>query len=253
MSFLRNLRLLGRSGRRTPAGFGAALEPDAPFFAIGDIHGQMAELKRALAGIIRDAGERPTIVCVGDYIDRGERSADVLRHLRGMAQQRGAAFTCLMGNHEQMCLRFLDDPENSGDRWFRNGGLQTLASFGVQLGPRQSKTNIRDTLAQAMGDDLIAWLRGLSYYWVSGNVAVTHAGADPRQPIAGQPDRNLLWGHPEFQTTPRTDGIWVVHGHTIVDQPQVQSGRVAIDTGAYATGRLTVAHFTRDGVSFVTT
>ena len=108
------------------------------------------------------------------------------------------------------------------------------------------------TLAQAMGDDLIAWMHALPSFWISGNVAVTHAGADPFRPVNDQPTRNLLWGHPEFEKTPRADGMWVIHGHIIVDQPRIEAGRVAIDTGAYATGRLTAAHISRGGVSFLT-
>lgn len=251
MSLLRKLWPLGRSGRGVAPPFDAALAPEAPFFAIGDIHGQMAELTRAVA-LVHDTAKAPTIVCVGDYIDRGEQSADVLRYLQRMSQQRDDAPICLMGNHEHMCLQFLDDPEKYGDRWFRNGGLQTLSSFGIRIKHGAARTETRNALALAMGEDLIGWLRALPGHWRSGNVAVTHAGADPSRPIPDQPVQSLIWGHPDFETIPRSDGMWIVHGHTIVDQPTVGAGRIAIDTGAYATGRLTVAHITRDGVSFLT-
>ena len=77
-----------------------------------------------------------------------------------------------------------------------------------------------------------------------------HAGADPAVAIEDQTRGTLLWGHPEFHKTPRNDDTWVVHGHTIVDAPVAENGIISIDTGAYATGRLTVAHVSSDGVTF---
>jgi serine/threonine protein phosphatase 1 len=132
----------------------------------------------------------------------------------------------------------------------RYGGLQTIASYGVGLGSKKDFSRVRDQLASAMGTDMIEWLRTLPKDWVSGNVAVVHAGADPLVPIAHQRSSHLLWGHPEFEIVPRNDGVWVLHGHTIVSDPYAVNGRIAVDTGAYATGRLTVAHVLADHVSF---
>ena len=80
-----------------------------------------------------------------------------------------------------------------------------------------------------------------------------HASADPNTPIALQAARTLAWGHRDFETTPRQDGIWVPHGHTIVDDAYAKDGRIAVDTGAYASGRLTAAHVTAGGVQFLQT
>ena len=74
-----------------------------------------------------------------------------------------------------------------------------------------------------------------------GNVAVVHAGADPRKPLESQRPANLTWGHPAFGQLPREDGTWIVHGHTVVDRPIMANGVISIDTGAYARGRLTAA------------
>jgi serine/threonine protein phosphatase 1 len=87
----------------------------------------------------------------------------------------------------------------------------------------------------------------------TGNVTVVHAGADPAKPLDQQAHRTLTWGHPDFRTTPRRDGQWVLHGHTIVDAPSADQGRIAVDTGAYATGRLTVARVIPGEVSFEST
>lgn len=220
------------------------IAPNTPFVAIGDIHGRCDLLEKAL----RTSPPQPTI-CVGDYVDRGDHSADVLRLLHERPD-----IICLMGNHEEMMLNFIDNPKRHGPRWLRYGGLQTLASFGVAGLSDTSSGPILDETAEAlkiaMGEPLIAWVRNLPTRWQSGNVAVVHAGADPSVAIEDQARSTLLWGHPEFHKTRRTDDTWVVHGHTIVDAPSSENGIISIDTGAYATGRLTVAHVSSDGVTF---
>ena len=110
-----------------------------------------------------------------------------------------------------------------------------------------------DPVKLAMGADMIAWLRDLPSMWKSGNVTVVHAGADPATPIARQGVKTLVWGHKNFDTKPRQDGVWVLHGHTIVDVATAQDGRIAVDTGAYATGRLTAAYITDGDAAFLTT
>lgn len=249
MSLLKRLFSGGTPKRASGPAFNAPIRPDDAFFAIGDIHGTQTRLLAALSSIAEQA-EHPTIVCVGDYVDRGEQSADVLRTLKEHSDRLGPSFVCLMGNHEQMMLKFIEDPEANGERWLRYGGLQTIASFGVGLGSNRNFSIVRDQLVSVMGEELIDWLRGLPKDWVSGNIAVVHAGADPLVPIANQRSGHLLWGHPEFETVPRNDGVWVLHGHTIVPEPYAVNGRIAVDTGAYATGRLTVAHVLADQVAF---
>lgn len=233
-------------GRLKPKRPFPQIAPDAPFVAIGDIHGRADLLARALAGL-----EGIQIICVGDYIDRGDHSAKVLRLLQGRPD-----IVCLSGNHEEMMLAFLDHPQKAGPRWLRHGGLQTLASFGV-AGAREGSSGaelekIAQALKAAIGPVQEHWLRSLPRVWQSGNVAVVHAGADPRVPIDQQHGSTLHWGHRDFARTDRQDGIWVLHGHTIVDSPTADRGRIAIDTGAYATGRLTCARVTADGVTFET-
>lgn len=221
---------------------------DSPFYAIGDIHGRVDLLQRLL-GLLDPA---IPVVCTGDYVDRGEHSAAVLRFLR-----KTPAITCLMGNHELMMLGFLASPQSNGPKWLRNGGLQTLASFGVteptDTSGGDDLEKACDALATAMSEDLIDWLAALPLFYRSGNVAVVHAGADPGRDISDQDDAHLLWGHPDFGSTPRSDGMWVVHGHWIVDRPIAENGVISIDTGAYTTGTLTAALITPDGVDFLST
>ena len=232
------------------------LLPETPFYAIGDIHGRYDLLQTLLARIaVENSGGK--IVCVGDYVDRGEQSLEVLNLLFSHANKTNSSLHCLIGNHEEMMLSFLESPEIHGPRWLRNGGLQTLASFGIR-GVSQSTTGqdlvvARDTMRGLMGGAMETWLRSLPAHWLSGNIAVVHAGVDPELPISLQQLKHLLWGHPKFLNTQRSDDIWVVHGHTIVPEPTFQNGRIAIDTGAYATGRLTAAYIAQDEVRFLTT
>lgn len=243
-------KLLGRKAQQPADAFDAPIAPDQPFFVIGDIHGALDPF-RGLLHVIEQVEERPTVVCVGDYIDRGDQSNAILGLLFRLTQEFPDLFFCLKGNHEHMCMQFLEDPEQHGARWMRHGGLQTLASFGIGRGADQPLTDVRDKLAEAMGGDLIDWMYGLPTRWQSGNVAVVHAGADPTVPIDKQSDRTLMWGHSDFMSTPRQDGIWVAHGHTIVKRPHCESGRIAVDTGAYATGILSGAYITTDEVVFI--
>ncbi len=249
---LKRLTSMFLSANKTPD---APLLPEGPFYVIGDIHGRH-DLLLTLLAKIADEGDDAEIVCVGDYVDRGEQSMEVLSFLFSEANKAGGKLHCLMGNHEEMMLSFLETPETHGPRWLRNGGLQTLASFGIR-GISEGTTGealviARDTMRSLMGAPMENWLRSLPAYWQNGNIAVVHAGADPETPISQQLQKHLVWGHPDFLNTPRGDGVWVVHGHTIVSESTLQNGRIAIDTGAYATGRLTAAFIGQEEVRFLT-
>ena len=244
------LSLLKRAFRRR---FTAPLAPDVPFHAVGDIHGRADLLRKLLLSLERGAAPAARLVFVGDYVDRGDQSREVLDRLQALQRERPGAVICLMGNHERMLLDFLDEPEHAGPRWLDNGGLQTMRSYGVsaraQLHSRNRLEPARDAFRDALGPTE-AWLRGLPLIWRSGNVAVVHAAADPSVPIDAQTDRTLLWGHRDFGLLPRRDGIWIVHGHTITERPEARAGRIAIDTGAYVSGVLTAAHVDVGKVTF---
>lgn len=224
------------------------VQPESAFCVIGDVHGRIDLLTTLVEALPKET----SIICVGDLIDRGDHSRDVLSYVMGHD-----SITSLMGNHEQLMLNFLKSPETQGRRWLRNGGLQTLASFGIagmtETSGAEALLNARDSLYDAMGDQMVAWLAGLECIAWSGNVAVVHAGADPSTPLEDHDPDTFIWGHPDFCKTQRADGFWIVHGHTIVDHPKMRDGRISIDTGAYATGQLTAAVFTPDGVEFIST
>lgn len=237
--------------------FSAPLAPETPFYAVGDLHGVDTLFRSLLERFEAEAHPEARLVCVGDYIDRGEESAQLLRRLHEMQKQGGSdLMICLKGNHEEMLLQVLDAPQEAGPRWLRYGGLQTMASLGLAP-PRATASTVeweqaRDRLAEALGPDLLDWLRDLPLSWKTGNVFVCHAGADPALPLDAQRDSTLLWGHESFFHVPREDGIWVVHGHTIQDEARAEAGRIGVDTGAYATGRLSAALVEPGQVRFLT-
>ena len=220
----------------------ADLRPEQPFFAIGDIHG-CADLLKAIMRRLDQVAEGPEpVVFVGDYIDRGRNSAQVLSWLFETQQDNPEQVICLMGNHERMLLDFIDDPAGRGAQWLRNGGIDTLASFGVALNSGEADTDaavaIANALEKAMPAGLQDWLRGLPLIWSSGNVHCVHAALSPNRAPEEQRADVLLWGHPEFMTSVRDDGQFVVHGHTIVPKAKMTGSRIPIDTGAFRTDQL---------------
>ncbi len=227
---------------------------------LGDVHGCATLLQkfldktranRARPYIGQKPGPKPDFVVLGDMIDRGPDSAAVLDSLWRL--DRAGKAVCLRGNHEQMLLDFLENPTANGRKWLENGGDMTLLSFGItRLGSLRIET-IADALRDAMPDGMLDWLMALPHSWSSGTILAVHAAADPARPAKDQLTKDLLWGHPNFLREPRKDGIWVVHGHHVLDQPTADHGRIGVDTGAWRTGRLTAASIKNGMLSFIET
>lgn len=248
------LRLFGQP-KATP--FDAPIEVTRRVYAVGDVHGRFDLLGDIVDKILQDAGDCdgvPEVVFLGDYIDRGEHSREVLEFLITAAEWPEIRCVFLLGNHERMLLDFIDDP-SQGARWLRFGGLQTLLSYGT---PTYGSVNLPGTLQQ-IRDDLVAamgrhkaFLDRMVLSHRNGNMLFAHASADPALPPGAQDPQSLLWGHPKFFSQNRSDGIWVTHGHTVVEEPMVEQGRVSVDTGAYFSNRLTAARFQDGKVRFLT-
>lgn len=259
---IRNLRRILTRPAAAPALAPSPERVDAPrpefaTYVIGDIHGRADLLERALDRIDEHVGKfsarNPHVVFVGDYIDHGPDSAATLTRVWELSRELPQNVTCLMGNHERMLLDFLADPMTRGPRWLRSGARATLDSFGLhtsQLEPgcppdlfRREAFALRANMAPALLD----WVENLPLTWNSGNLWVVHAAADPQHSMDNQSPRVLLWGHPEFETRPRADGNWIVHGHTPAKAPITAEGRICVDTGAWQTGRLCTAAILPDG------
>ncbi|WP_306114889.1 MULTISPECIES: metallophosphoesterase family protein [unclassified Roseovarius] len=242
--------------RHKSRGFDAPIAPKSTFAVIGDVHGCDALLMRVLEQLRSEVPGIP-IVFVGDYVDRGPESAGVLSRVRRLTLGYPENMIALKGNHEAMMLDFIDFPARSGHRWLMNGGDRTLESCGIPVpADMQNESDLiaaRDALMAQMDPAIITWLRALPLMWQSGNVVVTHAGGDPGKPIEPRRGHGLLWGHPDFLRKPRQDGLWMVHGHFIVDEAGVTAGRIAVDTGAYRTGHLSAAIIEAGEVRFIGT
>ena len=242
----------------------AAPAPEGLVYIVGDVHGCVDHLAVLLDRIDTDIARSDTpaqVVFVGDYIDRGPDSADVVRFVFEMAQDFPEMVVTLAGNHEQMLLDFLADPSGkSGRRWLRHGGLQTLASFGVGKGVTGDSVSAAllfdaaGDLQEAMGADMVNWLRSLPTSWKSGTLWVVHAAADPSLSMEAQSDTVLKWGHGAFLSEERLDGQWVAFGHQPFEAPFFADGKIGVDTGAVYGGQLTAARVDPEGeVTFLDT
>lgn len=213
-------------------------------YAIGDVHGRLDLLEALEERIVAHAGgadEDLWVVLLGDMIDRGPSSAQVVEHV--MAPPRaGFRRFCLSGNHEEAMLAAFESPE-AFEWWCRYGGLETLASYGVsvsQFDPagRNWETN-RAVLEAYVPRAHIEFLSSLPVAIQVPGYVLVHGGLTPGIGMAEQTDTDLRWfRYPPGPMALGAEGC-VVHGHTVMEEALVSNGRIAIDTGAYATGRLT--------------
>ena len=213
-------------------------------YAIGDIHGRLDLLDRLRTVMVEDAKrhpiERKVVVYLGDYIDRGPDSRDVVDLLM-RTQLPGFESVFIKGNHEDSLLRFLVEPEGEA-AWMAYGGDATLYSYGVRP-PDMRKANelaaARDVFAKALPDEHLVFFEALKLIHIEGDYAFVHAGFRPGIPIRLQKAEDLMWIRDEFLWSDADFGKVVVHGHSIADHPQIRPNRIGIDTGAFATGTLT--------------
>jgi serine/threonine protein phosphatase 1 len=213
-------------------------------YAIGDVHGRNDLLETLLERVREHAAahpiSRPLLVFVGDYVDRGPSSRQVLDRLMLCSSSQEAVI--LRGNHEQYLLDFLDNPASLSD-WLRCGGLETLRSFELHPDNFLDPT-ARELLAMSLSlamhrNGHLGFLRSLRSSFVCGDFFFAHAGVRPGVPLDQQSERDLLEIRKEFLLCTSSFGKIVVHGHTPVSEVEIHPNRIAIDTGAYATGRLT--------------
>lgn len=231
----------------------SAAPAEGRFYAIGDIHGRLDLLEALLGEIERDQkgrDEQPvTLIFLGDYIDRGPHSKGVVdRLIRGFPQGYTPVF--LKGNHEALLLSFLRDP-STGLNWLRNGGDDTLSSYGLPLdtirlafwdgdrGIAQAIRQFRMMLPEAH----LKFYENLKLFCRFGDYYFAHAGVRPNRPLDQQSEEDLLWIRKDFISWTEDFGAVVVHGHTPAKEPQDLRNRIGLDTYAVRTGKLTACGF----------
>ncbi|NKB20491.1 MAG: serine/threonine protein phosphatase [Alphaproteobacteria bacterium] len=217
----------------------------ARLYVIGDIHGRADLLQDLHRQIIDDAATAPelrkTVIYLGDYVDRGDASRAVLDLLvENPLADLNPIY--LSGNHEQMMVAFLEDIAIAG-MWLRNGGDTTLLSYSVGMpadktGDEKLRSMQRD-LREKLPPAHLEFLRRLGLYHIEEDYLFVHAGVAPGIPIEDQGSEDFLWIREEFLRSKAHHGHCIVHGHSIVDMPEFLPNRIAIDTGAYYSGRLT--------------
>lgn len=225
-------------------------------YAIGDIHGCYDQLRRLLAKIARDAearaaGRTASLIFCGDYVDRGPASCQVIDALCWLRRHGPFHVHCLKGNHEQVMLDYIADPEPARG-WMLFGGAETLRSYGVTPPGAGDDLHLhhaaRDDLLERMPAAHLRLLEDLELMVGVGDYAFVHAGVRPGVPLASQREDDLLWIREAFIEVEEPLERIIVHGHSWVDaQPALLAHRIGIDTGAYQTGVLSAVRL-EDGV-----
>ena len=230
---LRELRVRGRR---------PSLPAELRIYAIGDIHGRLDLLNELLARISSDAALRPTVrplyVFLGDYIDRGSASRETIDRLIEHGKTHESVF--LKGNHELIAIKCLSD-RGLFDQWLRLGGLETLVSYGVPaetLANGKQIAELQSAFHGALPQAHFRFFRDLKNSFECGDFFFAHAGVKPNVELSRQKENDLLWIRGEFLTSTDDFGKIIVHGHTPTREIEVGPNRINIDTGAFATGRL---------------
>lgn len=238
-------------------------------YAIGDIHGRYDLLVDLLEMIDVDRMSHPddlnaTIVFLGDYIDRGLQSRQIIDlFLSDRMESYTTVF--LMGNHEEALLEFLKEP-SFGEQWSRYGGRETLYSYGLQPPPPRGQDSFQ-AIERSRNDWLTLWnsfqvklpkehydfFNSLTPSFTLGDYIFVHAGLRPGEPIEMQSQKDMMWIRDEFLTATNRFSKLVVHGHTPEDRIHRDNRRLGLDTGAYLTGKLSAARLLGEDIAFLST
>lgn len=222
-------------------------EPSGPkghrAYAVGDVHGCLDLLDRLLARIELEAGQAPrrktSLVFLGDLIDRGPSSAQVIDRLKGYSAP-GVSTHFIMGNHEEVMLRVLAGEVQLVPSWLRFGGAETLRSYGLdpKAIARLTPPKLAAELGRAIPSDHVRFLESFADSISFGDYLFVHAGIRPGVELSQQSRADLRWIREPFLGDTSDHGLVVVHGHTISNTVEVTANRIGIDTGAYCTGTL---------------
>jgi len=223
-------------------------------YAIGDIHGRLDLLDRLLVSIGEDVDrlkpmERPVVIFVGDYVDRGPASRGVIQRLINLSHSDRFEVRTLKGNHEQALLQFMHDARK-GPEWVSYGGAATLTSYGVTPpaagADEEEWARASWELVERLPEEHLAFLQALELSAVYGDYLFVHAGVRPGTPLSEQREQDLLWIRDDFLSAAGPFEKIVVHGHTPKEAAFVGAHRIGLDTGACMTGVLTAIRLGAD-------
>ena len=236
MIFARNNSDSSPSAPRAPQGYRA--------YSVGDVHGRLDLLDDLLAQIEKDIadfdGRHVILVFLGDLIDRGPSSRQVIERLRAY-RPRGVRVIFLAGNHEEVLLRLLAGERGLLADWLKYGGTECMASYGVD-GDSLRNCSEREALEKikaAIPLDHQQFIASFHDTLRFGDYLFVHAGIRPDVDLSLQSQSDLRWIRQPFLDDERDHGFVVVHGHTISDEVVSRANRIGIDTGAYRSGVLT--------------
>jgi serine/threonine protein phosphatase 1 len=218
---------------------------DGRVYAIGDVHGRFDLFGRLIGQVARDNAARPPantqVILLGNIIDQGP---DAARMVKGCMQITASNdnLVVLKGNHEDMMADALSGNLTVYSHWLHFGGRETLLSWGVAPdvanGPA-TRSNLA-TAAQAIGEEVVGWLRALPLFHKHGPYLFVHAGIRPGVAVDEQHPDDLMWIKDEFLNYQMPHDFIVIHGHSPVgDRSIVHSNRIGINTDAVRTGKLT--------------
>lgn len=226
-------------------------------YAVGDIHGRLDLLNALLSLIESDMKLRPAArsvaIFLGDYIDRGPSSREVIDRLIEYRTKQECLF--LRGNHESIAVNCLSD-RSMMDQWLRLGGRETLLSYSIPavlLTNGKQAAELQLAFHDAVPQTHFRFFAGLQNSSTFGDFFFVHAGVRPNVDLSQQKESDLLWIRNEFLSSSSDFGKIVVHGHTPTAEVEVKANRINIDTGAFATGRLTCLVIEGEALSVIDT
>ena len=237
--------MMGLFRKRRPLEETPRFLPDGKrIYAIGDIHGRIDLLDDLIARIDADDAARPPAdvewIVLGDLIDRGPNSAEVVERLLTLSETRGN-IRFILGNHEEVFLQAMHGDLEALRLFARIGGRETIVSYGVSEHDfeRSDYDELFDLLNARVPARHLAFLDAFERMIERGDYAFVHAGIRPGVALTSQSGSDLRWIRSSFLNHEGEFGAMVVHGHTISDDVEIRHNRIGIDTGAYASGRLT--------------
>jgi serine/threonine protein phosphatase 1 len=214
-------------------------------YAIGDIHGRNDLLQRLLTQIDADDATRGAadtqIIFLGDLMDRGPDSAGVIETAMTLRSD-GRKVRFLMGNHEEVFVRACRKRDSKTTRFFlRIGGEATVLSYPITRAEyiTLDMDELSERLTNLVPHEHLDFIDSFEDQIVVGDYAFVHAGIRPGVLLSQQKPSDLRWIREEFVDQRGDLEKVVVYGHTIYEDIEERGSRIGIDTGAYASDKLT--------------